>query len=208
MSGNPFDEIFRRMMRQFFKDLEDMERRFESQERSMRKQPEYIFGKPDKLVKSGGFSISISSNGKNPPRVEVKRFGPSGKWEKVPVEGQRIMPEAGTGEKEVVKLPTLVSKPPLRSLKERVIPEYDVTVDVNGVTITMNAQGVESEDKVRLKFYPESVEIYATAPQLDKEYFCTVALPASIDKRGAAVKVDKSKVIIRIPRRLHATQSR
>jgi hypothetical protein len=133
----------------------------------------------------------------------MRRFGPSGKWEKIPLEKEGIAPIAKIPkEKPVVKKP---EKPRLPEVKEKVIPEYNVSVDIKEVTITVNAEGVESKENVGIKFYPESVEIYAVSPQLSKGYFCTVAVPASVDKQGAAIEVEKDKVIIKIPRRFSTT---
>jgi hypothetical protein len=203
MARDPFDEYFRRMMKRFFKDFEEIEKEFGVFERKRtEKLPEFIVRKPSGIERSG-FSISIFSNGRGPPKVEMKRFGPSGKWEKVPLEEERIAhPVKVPEEKPIVKKP---EKPPLPEVKEKVIPEYNVSVDVNEVTITLNAEGVESKENVGVRFYPESIEIYAVSPKLSKGYFCTVAVPASVEKHGTGIEVKKDKVIIKIPRRFSAT---
>jgi hypothetical protein len=201
MAHNPFDEIFRRMMRRFFKDLEEMEKEFGQRESLIKKPREFMVKTPSGYVRGGGFSIFISSDGKRPPKIEVRHFGPSGKWEKVPLEEEKVASELKVGRKPL-KVP--VGEPEKierRIVKERVIPEYDVSVDVSGVTITLNADGVESEENVRLRFYPGSVEVYALAPETCREYFCTVALPDSIDKERGTIKVEEKKVVIRIPRK-------
>jgi hypothetical protein len=199
MARDPFDEYFRRIMKRFFKDLEEIEKEFgKFEKKPIDELPKFVFRRPSR-VERGGFSISISSNGKNPPKIEMRRFGPGGKWEKIPLEKEGIVPIAKIPkEKPVVKKP---EKPRLPEVKEKMIPEYNVSVDIKEVTITLNAEGVESKENVGIKFYPESVEIYAVSPKLNKGYFCTVAIPASVDKQDTAIEVEKDKVIIKIPRR-------
>lgn len=200
MARDPFDEFFRRLTKRFFKDFEEMEKEFEAPKRPAR-MPEFIVRKPGRVERRSGFSISISSDGVNPPKVDVRRFGPSGRWERVPLKKEKITPPIK--EKPAVKIPVEVpEKVALPKVKERVIPEYNVSVDIKEVTITLNAEGVESKGNVRVKFYPESVEIYAVSPKLNKGYFCTVAIPASIDKQGVTIEVEKKRVVIKIPRQL------
>ena len=200
MARDPFDEFFKRLTKQFFKDFEEMEKEFEAPKRPAR-MPEFIVRKPGRLERRSGFSISISSDGVNPPKVDVRRFGPSGRWERVPLEKEKI--PSPTKEKPAVKIPVEVSeKVALPKVKERAIPEYNVSVDIKEVTITLNAEGVESKGNVRVKFYPESVEIYAVSPKLNKGYFCTVAIPASIDKEKTTIEVEKKRIIVKIPRQL------
>lgn len=200
MARDPFDEFFKRLTKRFFRDFEEMEKEFEAPKRPAR-MPEFIVRKPERVERRSGFSISISSDGVNPPKVDVRRFGPSGRWEKVPLEKEKISPP--TKEKPAVKIPVEVpEKVALPKVKERVIPEYNVSVDIKEVTITLNAEGVESKGNVRVKFYPESVEIYAVSPKLNKGYFCTVAIPASIDRQGMTIEVEKKRVIVKIPRQL------
>jgi hypothetical protein len=200
MARDPFDEYFRRMMKHFFKSFEELEKEFEFLGRKWGKEPSgFILRRPGGIERRGGFSISISSDGKGPPKVEVKRFGPSGKWEKVPLERKGIVPTVGIPEeKPLLKR----EEPALPEVKEKLIPEYNVSVDIREVTIVLNAEGVEKKDNVRIKFYPESVEIYAAAPKLGRGYFCTVAVPASVDDERTTVEVEKDRVIIKIPRRL------
>lgn len=200
MARDPFDEFFKRLTKQFFKDYEEMEKEFEAPKRPAR-MPEFIVRKPGRLERRSGFSISISSDGVSPPKVDVRRFGPSGRWERVPLEKEKITPP--TKEKPAVKIPVeVLEKVALPKVKERVIPEYNVSVDIKEVTITLNAEEVESKGNVRVKFYPESVEIYAVSPKLNKGYFCTVAIPASIDKERMTLEVEKKRVIVKIPRQL------
>ncbi|MGC8817141.1 MAG: hypothetical protein ACP5PX_04980 [Candidatus Hadarchaeum sp.] len=198
--SDPFDEFFKRMMKRFFKDFEEIEKELHFQEITP-KPSEWVVKTPSGYVKGSGFSVSISSNGRGPPKIEVRRFSPSGKWVRVPLVKGRPVPVAEKPERAPGKAEAEKEGPAAR-LKERVIPEYNVSVDFNEVTITICAEGVESEDNVRLKFYPESVEIYALAPKLGREYFCTVALPASTERQSYKVKVEKEKLIISIPRRI------
>ena len=200
MARDPFDEFFKRLTKRFFKDFEEMEKEFEAPKRPARI-PEFIVRKPGRVERRSGFSISISSDGVNPPKVDVRRFGPSGRWEKVPLEKGKIAPP--TKEKPAVKISVEVpEKVALPKVRERVIPEYNVSVDIKEVTIALNAEGVVSKGNVRVKFYPESVEIYAVSPKLNKGYFCTVAIPASIDKQGMRIEAEKKRVIVKIPRQL------
>jgi len=202
MAQDPFDEFFRRLTKRFFKDLEEMEKEFEAPKRPAR-MPEFIVRRPGRVERRSGLSIAISSDGVNPPKIDVRRFGPSGRWEKVSLEKKKIT--LPTKEKRAVKIPVEVpEKMALPKVKERVIPEYNVSVDIREVTITLNAEGVESKGNVRVKFYPESVEIYAVSPKLNKGYFCTVAIPASIDKQRMMIEVEKKRVIVKIPRQLSA----
>lgn len=205
MGNDSFDEFFERMMKRFFKDFEEVEKEFGIPKRSLRREkpPEFVVRRPVRVDRSG-FSISISSNGIHPPKIEMKRFGPSGRWEKVPLKKEKIAPRAEPlEEKPAIKIPVGVPEKlaPLE-IKEKTIPEYNVSVDIKEVMITLNAEGVESEDNVRVKFYPESVEIYAVSPKLNKGYFCTVAIPASIDKQRMTIEVEKKRVIVKIPRQL------
>ncbi len=205
MGNDSFDEFFERMMKRFFKDFEEVEKEFGIPKRSLRREkpPEFVVRRPVRVDRSG-FSISISSNGIHPPKIEMKRFGPSGRWEKVPLKKEKIAPRAEPlEEKPAIKIPVGAQEkiaPP--KIKEKIIPEYDVSVDIKEVMITLNAEGVESEDNVRVKFYPESVEIYAVSPKLNKGYYCTVAIPASIDKQRMTIEVEKKRVIVKIPRQL------
>lgn len=208
MARDPFDEHFRRIMKQFFKDFEEMEKESDIFKREFGKEkfPEFAVKKPSRTEKTSGFSISISSNGRTPPKIEMRRFGPGGKWEKVPLEKKGIAPiaEVLREKPRIKKLAAAPEKAALPEVKEKVIPEYNVSVDINEVAITLNAEGVESEENVEIKFYPESVEIYAASQKLSKGYFCTVAIPASVDREGTKIEVEKGRVIIRIPRRISA----
>jgi len=200
MAIDPFDEFFKRMTKRFFKDFEEIEKEFEIPKRLPR-MPEFVVKRPGGVERRSGFSISISGDGVNPPKIDVRRFGPSGRWEKVPLEKEKIAPP--TKEEPAVKIPVEVpEKVALPKVKERIIPEYNVSVDIKEVTITLNAEGVESKGNVRVKFYPESVEIYAVSPKLNKGYFCTVAIPASIDRQGMKIEIEKKRVIVKIPRQL------
>lgn len=201
MARDPFDEYFKRMMKQFFKDLEEMEKEFGTTKGQPRREklPEFVIRRPGGVEKSSGFSLSISSNGKNPPKIEMKRFAPTGKWEEVPLKKEKIPTIVEMPKERPPKVP---EKAALPKVKEKVIPEYNVSIDIEEVTITLNAEGVESKDNVQIKFYPESVEIYAASPKLNKGYFCTLAVPASVDKQRAMVEVEKDRVVIKIPRHI------
>ncbi len=200
MAQDPFDEFFRRLTKRFFKDFEEMEKEFEAPKRPAR-MPEFIVRKPGRVERRSGFSISISSDGVNPPKIDVRRFGPSGRWERVRLEKEKIT--TPTKEKLAVKIPMKVpEKIALPKVKEKTIPEYNVSVDIKSVAITLNAEGVESKGNVRVKFYPGSVEIFAVSPKLNKGYFCTVAIPASIDEQRMTTEVKKKQVIVKIPRQL------
>ncbi len=199
MTRDPFYEIFRRMMRYFG----DIEKEFKIPKKLIEDQPGFAIKRPGGVEKRSGFSISISSNGKNPPKVGVRRFGSGVGWEKLPQGKKEIAPTLQPLKKTLTEISEAVPKKlPQREIKERVIPEYNVLADVCRATITLTAEGVESKDNVRVKFYHESVEIFAVAPDLKREYFCTVALPTSTEKNGTTVEVDKKQVIIKIPRQL------
>lgn len=203
MAGDQFDEFFKRMMKYF----EEIEKEFKVPKKLMEEQPGFVVKGPRYVERGSGFSISIHSNGKSPPKVEVKRFGPSGKWEKLTPEKKGIASFLRPAKKPILKVPVApMEKLAPRKVGERIIPQYNVSIDMSQVTIALDAEGVESEDNVRVKFYPESVEIYAVAPGLNREYFCTVALPGSIDKKGMTVEAGKKQVIVRIPRHLSATR--
>ncbi|MFN4133726.1 MAG: hypothetical protein ACK4GQ_05110 [Candidatus Hadarchaeales archaeon] len=191
MWHDPFDEYFRKVMKNFFKSFEEIEKEFKFLERE--KPPSFIMKRPGRMEMGSGFSISFVSDGRNPPKIEVKRFGPKG-WEKVPVR------EISAKPREVIP-EEAEKKPELPKVKEKVIPEYNVSVDINEITITLRAEKVESEENVRVNFNPDSVEIYAVAPSIEKGYFSTVALPASVDRSRTKVEVQKDKVIVKIPRR-------
>jgi hypothetical protein len=202
MAEDQFDEFFRRMMKHFFKDFESIEKDFRLPKAPASKPRGWIVKTPGGTVGGGGFSISINSDGREPPKIEVRRFGPSGKWEKVPLEPKRIATVVPRPERRLMRAPAkeaLLPRP-----RESVIPEYRVSIDSSEVTIVMNAEGVESPGDVKLRFYPESVEVYASARKLDRQYFCTVALPAGIDRSDPKVRVEKGKVIIAISRKIQA----
>jgi len=204
MGDDQFDEFFRKMMKRFFKDFEDIEKEF-GRPRDLARRPRgWIIKTPDDQVNGGGFSISIKSDGKEPPRIDVKRFGPSGKWERVPLARRELLLTGEQAEKKPkTRMP--IKEDSIPNLGERAIPEYKVSIGADEVTIAMNAEGVEDPRDVRLRFYPESVEVYASARKLDRQYFCTVALPSTIDRQNPKVKVEKGKVIIDIPRKIKMT---
>ena len=204
MADDQFDDFFRRMMKKFFKDFEDIEKQF-GQPKDLARGPRgWVIKAPDGQV-GGGFSISIKSDGKEPPRIDVKRFGPSGKWEKMPLGRGEPVPVGTGAEKKPMRVRMPAQEEAVPSLGERAIPEYKVSIGADEVTITMNAEGVESPKDVKLMFYPESVEVYASARKLDRQYFCTVALPSAIGRQGQKVKVEKGKVIISISRKMQTT---
>lgn len=205
MADDQFDEFFRRTMKKFFKDFEDIEKEFGQPKGPARRPRAWVIKAPSGQVSGGGFSISIKSDGKEPPRIDVKRFGPSGNWEKVPLGRVEPVPVGERTEKKPMRMRMPVQEDAVPSLGERAIPEYKVSIGADEVTITMNAEGVESPKDVKLRFYPESVEVYASARKLDRQYFCTVALPAAIDRQGPKVKVEKGKVIISISRKIQTT---
>ncbi len=200
MAEDPFDEFFKRMMKHFMKDFENIEKDFPFAKTPAKQPRGWIVKTPDGAIGGGGFSISINSDGKEPPRIEVRRFGPTGKWERVPLERRPVAAAPPRAERKPSRVPAREEAPP--RLGERAIPEYKVAIDSSAVTITMNAEGVDSPGDVKLRFYPESVEVYASARELDRQYFCTVALPAAVDRKSPKVKLEKGKAIITIPRKV------
>ncbi len=197
MGQDPFDEFFRRMMRQFFRDFEEIENEL----KGLREDKFPRFARKPGRIERSGFSIFFSSDGVHPPKIEMKRFGPSGKWERVPI-GEKAIFGGKRPRERAVRVPERKrEKAALPEVKEKVIPNYNVSLDVDGVTITVEAKGVEDRENVRLKFYQESVEIYAVAPKLNKGYFCTVAVPSSVDKNAVTINVDEERIVVKIPRK-------
>ncbi len=201
MVEDQFDDFFKRMMKKLFKDFEDIEKELKQPKVAAKRPRSWVIKTPGGQVSGGGFSISIESDGKEPPRIDVRRFSPSGKWEKVPLERGELVTVGGKTEKRPVRARAPVPDEIVPSLGERAIPEYKASINAGEVTIAMNAEGVESPRDVKLRFYPESVEIYASAHKLDRQYFCTVSLPSAVDHQSPRVRVEKGKVVVIIPRK-------
>jgi len=189
---SPFDKWFKKMMERLLKDLEGVEKEF----KEIRKPPEFVVRMPEIERRAGGFSIRISSNGRTPPKIEVRRFGPRG-WEKITPEMEPVVPFRKLPVKAPIAVP---EKKPLVEIKKRTMPEFNVAVNIKEVKIVMDAPDVESKDDVKVTFYPESIELRAVSRKRSTEYFCTIALPTSIDRKKTVIDVTKEKVIVRIPR--------
>lgn len=197
---DPFEKLFRQIIQNFFKDIKKLEKDFKKAE----KPPKFTVGQPE--IKRSGFSIHLYHNGKHPPEIEIKRFGPRG-WTPVPVrkaEKIALTPEKISPLEHPETVKTLVDAPikekPLPEVKTKIIPNFNVSVNMNQVTITIDAKGVESKENVKVKFYPESVEVTAIAPKLQIGYFITTGIPTSVDQKATTIKVTKNNIIVKIPR--------
>lgn len=206
MDEDPIDKFFKRLMKDMFKYIEDIERAFRVPgfgeyfhipEDITKK----VGKKPEKIRHTGGFSISISSNGIGPPKMTVHRFGPRG-WEKIPHERLKV-PVEGVPVRHVEQPVKILVKPEkIKELpvKEKIVTSYNVSINIKEVVINMAAEGVESKEDVNIEWYPESIEVYAVSRKLNKGYFASISVPASLDRAGTSITVKKDAVIIKIPR--------
>jgi len=202
----PFSHVFEELKKQedLFRELEkEQEELFRPLEKE-RKLPRWAI-KPSKGEFVSGFSFSISSDGKHPPRIEVNRLGPKG-WEPVREKAFGRIPIKEIkkpAELPAVSYPAQKAKP-VAEVKPPVVYEeapYTYSIDINQVTIELKISGVEKEENIELQFYPESLEIKAIVPKTKKGYFAVLKIPAQIDQENTEVKIEKDKAVIKIPRK-------
>ncbi len=165
-----FEELFERFMRDALRFFKDIEK---EQEFYMRKaQPMFV-------------SFRIVQDGKNPPRIEFSRGGP----------GIRPVEEVRPHKIEIK--PAKMEKKP--GVKYEEAP-YTYNVDPSKVSIEINVEGVESEDNIEMDFGEESVEVKIYSPKTGKNYFAALPLPGEVNPDETEIKVEKDKVVIKIPR--------
>ncbi len=175
------DDWFEGFFRDVMRDMQRMLKQFRELERAPAALPADV----------SGFSIRVFSNGKNPPKVEVQRFGSP--------PTARIRP---VGEAEPVKIKIQEAAKPGRP-QPRQFEEapYTYHLDVRKVTIELQISGVEDPSNVDLNFQPESLEIRVYPPGSDKAYFAILKIPPNVAQDRAEVKVEKDRVLITIPRK-------
>jgi len=180
-----WDEYFNNLMKDFLHIIAKTEKEFRSMEnifRDVEKQPYApLF-----------FSIRITQDGKNPPRIEIERSPPRVR----PIEEERPR-----------RIEIKEKKPAAKAegVKYEEAP-YTYNVDINQVKVEINVEGVESEDNVDLDFRRESLEIKVYSPKTGKGYYAILPLPAYVDPERTEIEVKKDKVIIKIPRRQTLTE--
>jgi len=174
----------------------------------MEKEPEELRrlnANPEESAYMAGMSYRISSDGINPTKIEVNRLGPRG-WESV--QGKISGTTPATKIKKSAKLPTsayqALKVKPIKGVKQPSTYEeapYTYSIDTNKVTIELKVSGIEKEENIDLRFYPESLEIKAVTPKVKKGYFAVLKVPAQIDQENTKIKLEKDKVVIIIPRK-------
>jgi hypothetical protein len=196
------DDFFRRIVKRMFKDIENMEKSFgisefrEGREDIVRR----VSREPRRIESTGGFSISISSNGVGPPKMVVHRLGPKG-WERVPTEKAGVPVAIGRARGVVAPPERRAVRREYPKIEKKLVAEYDLSVTLDEVTVTVKAPNVESEDNVKIQWFPDSIEVACVSPKDKKEYFAAVNVPHSASEEGAKVEVNRDNVVIRIPRR-------
>jgi hypothetical protein len=175
-----WDEYFNNLMKDFLQIIAKTEKEFRSMEN--------IFRDVEKQQYAPlFFSIRITQDGKNPPRIEIERSPP------------RVQP---IEEERPRRIEIKEKKPAAKAegVKYEEAP-YTYNVDINQVKVEINVEGVESEDNVDLNFRKESIEIKVYSPKTGKGYYAILPLPAYVDPERTEIEVKKDKVIIKIPRR-------
>jgi len=189
----PFSHLFEEIK----KEQEELFRELEKEQEELRRLP----AKPSKDEYRTGIFFSISSDGIHPPRIEMGRLGPKG-WEPIREEIHGLSPI-----KETEKHVKLFGKPkekPAAMVEPGITYEeapYTYNMDINQVTIELKVSDVEKEENIELQFYPESLEMRAVVPKTKKRYFAVLKVPTQIDRENTEVKIEKDKVVIRIPRK-------
>lgn len=166
-----FDELFEKFMKDALEFFKEIEK----------EQMFYV-----RTTKPMFVSFRIIQDGKNPPRIEFSRSGP----------GIRPVEEEKPHKIEIKP----VKKEKKLGVKYEEAP-YTYNVDPNQVSIEIKVEGVESEDNVDMEFGEESVEVKIYSPKTGKNYFAALPLPGEVDPNETEVKIEKDKVVIKIPRR-------
>lgn len=192
-----FKMPFSHLSEELEKEQEELFRELEKEQEELRRLP----AKPSKGEHRTGIFFSISSDGVHPPRIEVGHLGPEG-WKPIQRELRGVSPIKETVKPPMVRYPTpkesaAVVEP---GTKYEEAP-YTYNMDINQVTIELKISGVEKEENIDLRFYPESLEIKAIEPKTKKRYFAVLKIPAQIDQENMEVKIEKDKVVISIPRK-------
>ncbi len=200
-----FETLFSHLFGEIEKEREELFREPEKMRELWR-----MAEKPSKDKHESGLSFKLFSDGIHPPRIEVSRLGPKG-WEPVQKEirGVPLIKET----KQPVKLPSRLYPAPQGKpagimkapIKYEEAP-YTYNIDINQITIELKVSGVEKEENIELQFYPESLEIKAMTPKTKKGYFAVLKIPAQIDPESTEIKIEKDKVVIRIPRKHGVSQ--
>lgn len=177
-----FDDFFRGMM----EDMQRMLRQFRELERM-----DFETLGPN----VSGFSIRFVSNGKNPPKIEVQRFGP-------PPPGIRPIEE-----EQPVRIAVKGTERPEHQQPRRFEEApYTYHLDVREVRIELQVPGVKDPSNVDLNFQPESLEIRIYPPGQEKAYFAVLKIPPNVVQSEARVEVEKDRVIVTIPRGIYGVE--
>jgi HSP20 family molecular chaperone IbpA len=192
-----FKMPFSHLSEELEKEQEELFRELEKEQEELQRLP----AKPSKGEHRTGIFFSISSDGVHPPRIEVSRLGPEG-WKPIQRELRGVSPIKETVKPPMVRYPTpkksaAVVEP---GTKYEEAP-YTYNIDINQVTIELKISGVEKEENIDLRFYPESLEVKAIVPETKKGYFVVLKVPAQIDRENTKIKLEKDKVVITIPRK-------
>jgi len=180
MAFDPFDEEF---FKRFFRQLKDFDKELEEMEKKFK----LDFRKFERTPGVAGFKIEIRDFGEGKPEVRVTRIGgPTAKVvPKIVPKPER--PEPSEKPREI--------KPISRMLETNVgkIERPDEVV------LTMQAHGVRKED-VELRTMGNTLEVIARKPS-GEAYFAAFELPPNTASDARQVELKEGMLIISIPRR-------
>lgn len=189
MPHDPFDEFFRRFLREFSKtkhfplDFKEFDREFER----MRKEFKVDVSKFERIPDAVGFKIEIRDFGDGKPEVKVMRIG----------ERQaKIMP----AEAPELERPKPAEKPrevkPISKMLETNVGKIE---RLGEVVLTMQVPGVKKED-VEVRQLGNALEVIARKPS-GEAYFGAFELPPDAVPTKREVELKGELLIISIPRR-------
>jgi len=195
-SGDPYDamgrDLFSEMfgrMRSSFRDVDEINRRFEKNFEAVDLSP-WFRGADSKVLKpqGKGFTVRIVSQTGQQPKVSIKTYGDvdRGRIEK---EVEKKFGVAGTPPAEAKKpgggfrMPVITGKPEPRVTEE---PHADIKRIGDKVVVEVNVPGVKSPQDIEIREMESSLEVKARAG--DKAYFKILTKPPKFRVTGRSFR--------------------
>jgi len=167
----PFNTIFNSLVKNLDKEFQQLDKEIGKEK-----------VKPKKNFNSGGISISISSFGDNPPRINVKSFGNIPKFQKQEQQIKKQIKKTELSQDKLKKMSKLPRQEPSTHIKrfsDRLVYEIDLP-------------GVKSLKDISIISLENSIEIKAVGK--DKAYFKLIPLSFPIIGK----KLEKEKLVLEL----------
>ena len=178
MAFEPFDELFKRMLKELDREFADVDLR-----------------KFEKKPKISGFKIEIHDYGTGKPEIKVTKLGKISE-----------IPAAAAGQRQpMAEVKPSEAKPskPIKSVLETNVGKVEKPGEI---VLTVQAPDVKKDD-VEIRQLGNTLEVIARKRN-GEAYFGAFELPRDAISSGCKVEVKDGMVIVKIPRqRRHGTKA-